>query len=190
MEHPSWQRKRTSVNAWRLCSPRNSCRHCPARPTCICDRKKNSSSKERCRAIISILPCPLCRALLIALVLFVVTRINLLPVMGAKAGPHSCNRTSSREALTHRKMSYSYDLRVGFLDYVQLVEPVKMSTQNTLAPRTRRGVALLPLSNSSGAVKFRHRCHCYSLQIYRAPYAGPCYSSSHRPGSSKQKDCQ
>ena len=51
-------------------------------------------------------------------------------------------------------MSYSRDLRVGFLDYVQLVEPVNMSTHNTLAPRTRGVVTLLPLSNSSGAVKF------------------------------------
>ena len=110
--------------------------------------------KECCRAIISVLPCPLCRALFIALVLFVVSRINLLPVMGAKVSPHSWNHTSPREALTGRKMSYSRDLRVGFLDYVQLVEPVNMSTHNTLAPRTRRGVALLPLSNSSGAVKF------------------------------------
>ena len=51
-------------------------------------------------------------------------------------------------------MSYSPDLRVGYLDYVQLVEPVNMSTHNTLVPRTRGGVVLLPLSNSSGAVKF------------------------------------
>ena len=58
--------------------------------------------KERCRAIISILPCPLCRDLLIALVLFVVSRINLLPVLGAKASPHSWNRTNPREALTGR----------------------------------------------------------------------------------------
>ena len=29
-----------------------------------------------------------------------------------------------------------------------------MSTHNTLAPRTRGGIALLPLSNSSGAVNF------------------------------------
>ena len=110
--------------------------------------------KERCRAIISVLPCPLCRAVLIALVLFVVSRINLLRVMGAKASPHSWNRTSLRGALTGRKMSYSRDLRVRSLDYVQLVEPVNMSTHKTLAPRTRGGVALLPLSNSSAAVKF------------------------------------
>ena len=110
--------------------------------------------KERCRAIMSDLPCPLCRALLVALVLFVVSRINLLPVMGAKAAPHSWNRISPREALTGRKMSYTRDLRVGFLDYVQLVEPVNISTHNTLTPRTRGGVALQPLSNSSGAVKF------------------------------------
>ena len=74
--------------------------------------------------------------------------------MGAKDSQHSWNRTSLRGALTGRKMSYSRDLRVGFLDYVQLVEPVNMSTHNTLTPRTRGGVALLPLSNSSGAVKF------------------------------------
>ena len=47
--------------------------------------------KERCRAIMSVLPCSLCRALLVALVLFVVSRINLLHVMGAKAAPHSWN---------------------------------------------------------------------------------------------------
>ena len=82
------------------------------------------------------------------------SRINLLPVMGAKASPHSWNQTSRREALVGRKMSYSRDLRVGFLDYVQLVEPVNMSTHNSLALRTSGGVALLPSSNSSGAVKF------------------------------------
>ena len=102
----------------------------------------------------SVWTCPLCRALLVELVLFVVSRINVLPVMGAKAAPHSWSRIIPREALTGRKMSYARDLRLGFLDYVQLVEPLNISTQNTLTPRTRGVVALLPLSNSSGAVKF------------------------------------
>ena len=110
--------------------------------------------KERCRAIFAATPCALSIKLLIALVKFVVSRINLLPVLGSRSTPHSWHRLSPHELLTGIKTSYARDLRVGFLDYAQLTEPVNETTHNTLKPRTRGGVALYPLGNSKGSVKF------------------------------------
>ena len=46
----------------------------------------------------------------------------------AKAAPHSRKRVRPTEVLTERKMSYTRDLRVSFLDYAQLVEPAHIST--------------------------------------------------------------
>ena len=110
--------------------------------------------KERCRAIIAAIPCALCRALHIALVYFVTSRINLLPVLSSRANAHAHHRMSPKELLTGIKTSYLRDLRVGFLDYAQMTEPVNETLHNTMKARTRGGVALYPLSNSKGSVRF------------------------------------
>ena len=110
--------------------------------------------KERCRAIFSKLPCALCKQLLIALVKFAISRINMLPVLGSRATAHSWHRLSPRDMLTGIKTSYTRDLRIGFLDYAQLSEPVNETTYNTLKPRTRGGVALYSLGNTKGSVIF------------------------------------
>ena len=56
--------------------------------------------------------------------------------------------------LTGIKTSFTGDLRIGFLDYAQLTEPVNETTYNSLQPRTRGGVALYSLGNSKGSVIF------------------------------------
>ena len=112
--------------------------------------------KERCRALFSNLPCALCKQLLIALVKFAISRINLHPVLGSRATAHSWHRLSPREMLTGIKTSFTRDLRIGFLDYAQLTEPLNENetTYNSLKPRTRGGVALYSLGNSKGSVIF------------------------------------
>ena len=110
--------------------------------------------KERCRALFSKLPCSLCKQLLIALVKFVISRINMLPVLGSRATAHAWHRLSPRELLTGIKTSFTRDLRIGFLDYAQLTEPVNETTYNSPMARTRGGVALHSLGNTKGTVIF------------------------------------
>ena len=62
----------------------------------------------------------------------------------------SCTRIPRyRELLTGIKTSFTGDLRIGFLDYAQLTEPVSETTYNTLKPRTRGGVAFYSLGTAS-----------------------------------------
>ena len=78
----------------------------------------------------------------------------MLPVLGSGATAHSWHRLSPREMLTGIKTSFTRDLRIGFLDYAQLTEPVNETTYNSLKPRTRGGVALYSLGNTKGSVIF------------------------------------
>ena len=110
--------------------------------------------KERCRAVLSALPCPLTKHLLLSMMKFCVSRLNLLPIQGSRTTPHTYLHSSPKELLTGRKTSYTRDLRCGFLDYAQVTEPVGETTHNTLKPRTRGAVALFPLGNSIGSVRF------------------------------------
>ena len=114
----------------------------------------NRFIKERCRALFSKLPCSLCKQQLIALVKLVISRINMLPVLGSRATAHAWHRLSPRELLTGIKTSFTRDLRIGFLDFAQLTEPVNEITYNSLKPRTRGGVALYSLGNTEGSVIF------------------------------------
>ena len=108
--------------------------------------------KERCRALFRNLPSALCKQPLIALIKFAISRINLLPVLGSRATAHSWHRLSPRDLLTGIKTSFTRDLRIGFLDYAQLTEPVNETTYNSLKTRTRGGAALYSLGNSKGSV--------------------------------------
>ena len=95
--------------------------------------------RERWRALFSKLPCALCKQLLIALIKFAISRINMLPVLGSIANAHAWHRLRPREMLTGIN---TRDLWIGFLDCAQLTEPVNETTYNSLKPRTRGGVAL------------------------------------------------
>ena len=78
----------------------------------------------------------------------------MLPVLGSRANAHARHRLSPREMLTGIKTSFTRDLRIGFLDYAQLTEPVNETPYNSPKPRTRGGVALYSLGNSKGSVTF------------------------------------
>ena len=71
-----------------------------------------------------------------------------------RATAHSWHRLSPREMLTGIKTCFTRDLRIGFLDYAQLTEPVNETTYNSLNPRIRGGVALYSLGNSKGSIIF------------------------------------
>jgi hypothetical protein len=102
--------------------------------------------KQRTHAHINVLPFVLASTLLVWLVSFCVSRINMLP------SSVSGNRISPREMFTGRKVDYSRDLRVGFGDYVQIHEPNII--ENSQVARTEGAIALLPVGNANGLVKF------------------------------------
>jgi hypothetical protein len=78
------------------------------------------------------------------LVSFCVSRINIVP------SSVSGDRISPREKFIGRKLDYQRDLRVGFGDYVQAHEPNIISQ----VVRTEGAIALLPVGNLTGSVKF------------------------------------
>ena len=80
------------------------------------------------------------------LVSFCVSRINLVP------SSVSGDRISPREKFIGRKLDYKRDLRVGFGDYVQAHEPGII--KNSQVARTEGAIALLPVGNINGSVKF------------------------------------
>ena len=78
----------------------------------------------------------------------------MLPVLGSRATAYAWHRLSPKELLTGIKAIFTRDLRIGFLDYIKLTEPVNETTYNSLKPRTRGGVALYSLGNTKGSVIF------------------------------------
>ena len=101
--------------------------------------------KDRCRAIISGLPYALSKMLVIWLVLFVVTRINMMP------HGTSTTRISPTEAVQGRKLDYKRHIRVSFGDYAQFTDT---DLDNTMSPRTRGGIAIAALNTNNGSVRF------------------------------------
>ena len=102
--------------------------------------------KERVRAHIHSLPFNLSQTLLVYLIYFVVACINMLP------NHNRMDRTSPKELLTGRKINFDTDLRVGFGDYVHATAP--NIVKNSMEPRTQGCIALLPIGNIQGSVKF------------------------------------
>ncbi len=102
--------------------------------------------KERCRSIISALPYQLPARLTRYLVLFVVTRLNLIP----RAADGST--LSPRERFTGQKMIYKRDLEIGFGDYAEAW--AKPKQKNSMEPRTISGIALCPVGNDEGSWYF------------------------------------
>ena len=63
-----------------------------------------------------------------------------------KGGPIGVAPT---ELFSGRKIDAKLDLRVGFGDYCECVDPY---SDNTMRPRTQAAIALYPLGNLTGSV--------------------------------------
>ena len=115
---------------------------------------KIKTVKERVRGHINVLPFKLCVALLIWLVYYCVSRINLVPT-----STMSTEYISPREAFTGMRMDYARDLSLKFGDYCEVHEQYLIT--NTMAPRTRPAIALKPKGNRQGSWEF------FALGTYR-----------------------
>ncbi len=107
---------------------------------------KAKQVKQRTRAHLSALPFALASTLLVWLVSFSVSRINLVP------SSVSCDRLNRREKFIGRKLDFKRDLRVRFGDYAQTHEPGII--KNSQVARTEGAIALLSVGNINGSVKF------------------------------------
>ena len=106
--------------------------------------RKIRDVKGRCRGIVNTLLFPLAALLIGWLVVFCVSRINM---MVHKTG---YSNLSPFEIFSRRKVSYKIDLRCGFMDYVEATVPV---TDNTMQSRTTPCLTLYPTGNTTGSVK-------------------------------------
>jgi hypothetical protein len=104
--------------------------------------------KERTRAHLCVLPFNLPLILLTWLVYFCVSRINMMP------SHLRINPSPPRELYIGRKIEFTKDLRVGFGDYCQCFTPRSNTEKNSMKPRTEGAIALLPVGNLQGSVKF------------------------------------
>ena len=104
--------------------------------------------KERVRAHIHSLPYQLPSFLMKFLVLFCVSRLNMMPSASKTALP-----ISPIELFRGRKIDYQRDLRIGFGEYVQADNP-NITFRNGMQARTDGAIALLPMGNMQGSVKF------------------------------------
>jgi hypothetical protein len=102
--------------------------------------------KERVRAHIHGLPFNLSVSLLAWLVYFCSSRLNMMP------DRTRVDSSSPREQFLGRKIDYKRDLRVGFADYCQVHTPNII--KNSMSARTEGAIALLPVGNLQGSVKF------------------------------------
>ena len=107
--------------------------------------------KERARGIINTLPFKSPKFLLKWIVYFVVSRLNLI---NNKSANNTINdNRSPREIFYGRRTDFNRDLRVSFGEYVQAYDP-NIAQLNSMSPRTRGAIALLPTGNARGSVKF------------------------------------
>jgi hypothetical protein len=106
---------------------------------------KIKTVKETARAILHSLQFVLPHKLIRWLISYSVYVVNLLPNKGGHP------TIAPREAFLGRKTDYKRDLRVGFGDYCQVVNPYP---DNSLKPRTAGGIALCPTGNIQGSVRF------------------------------------
>lgn len=103
--------------------------------------------KERCRAILNSLPFLLPRSLLKYLVMYVTSRINLIPSEAVRT-----DHVSPREAFLGRRVDFNIDCRIAFGECVQIRTDTKPS--NTMAPRTEMAIAMGPKESAIGSVLF------------------------------------
>lgn len=102
--------------------------------------------KERCRLLKASLPFVLPARLTKYMVLFVVTRLNLMP--RATAG-HSA---SPRERFTGKKLHYRKELELGFGEFAEVWSKPEIS--NSMQPRSISAIALYPVGNDQGSWYF------------------------------------
>ena len=104
--------------------------------------------KSRVRTHIHALPFNLCSLLLVWLVLYCVSTLNMEP------SSTNLDDFSPREVFLHRGVNYKRDIRVGFGDYVQVQVPLDDHEKNKMIARTEGAIALWPTGNLQGSVKF------------------------------------
>jgi Reverse transcriptase (RNA-dependent DNA polymerase) len=103
--------------------------------------------KERVRGHLAVSPFKLCISLLVWLVYFCVSRLNLVPT-----STMSSENVAPREAFNGTKIDYKRDLGLKFGQYCEVHE--QLFVTNTMAPRTRPAIALLPKGNKQGSWQF------------------------------------
>eukprot|EP01033_Poteriospumella_lacustris_P017646 gene17646-12635_t len=112
--------------------------------------------KERARLIMASLPYILPARLVKYLVLFVVTRLNLMPK------PSDGSSMSPRERFTGRKLIFKKNLELGFGEFAEVwAKPDKPSS---MEPRTISAIALYPVGNEHGAWYFYDVVSCSVIQ--------------------------
>jgi hypothetical protein len=107
--------------------------------------RKIQEVKDRCRSIINTLPYKLALHLFVYLIMFVVSRINMMP---HQAG---FSNVSPLEAFSGRKVDFKRDLRIGFGEYAEVFN---ITSDNSMKPRTSAAISLGPVGNVSGSVRF------------------------------------
>ena len=107
--------------------------------------RKQRLIKERARCVIHSLWFKMSINLVVMLVYYCVSRINMMPTRRHE------NRMSSREAFLGRKLS-ARDICLPFGEYV-LVHEERQFT-NTMEGRAQEAIAVLPLGNLVGSVQF------------------------------------
>ena len=102
--------------------------------------------KERVRACIHSLPFNLSKTLLVYLIYYVVSCVNMLP------NHNRMDEASPKELLTGRKINFDTDLRAAFGDYVHAT--AANTVKNSMESRTQGCIALIPVGNLQGSMKF------------------------------------
>ena len=108
---------------------------------------KIKTVKERVRGHIATMPFKLCISLLVWLVYFCVSRINLVPT-----STMSTDYVAPREAFNGSRLDYKRDLGLKFGEYCEVHEQYLVT--NTMAPRTRPAIALMSKGNKQGSWQF------------------------------------
>lgn len=110
--------------------------------------------KDRCRLIIWALPYIMPGRFVRYLVMFVVTRLNLIP------RPADGSNLCPRERFTGKKLVYKNDLELGFGDYVE----VFYKSDNTMQKRTVSAISMCPVGNDEGSWYFYDLVECTVFQ--------------------------
>lgn len=110
--------------------------------------RKIRQIKERMRSIVNSLPYKLPSSMTPWLARYAVSRINLFPSV------NKTNNISPKEEFTGVKANFKVDARISFGDYVQTHEPPTGHSKSTMQPRTEGAIALLPVGNVQGSVRF------------------------------------
>jgi hypothetical protein len=108
--------------------------------------------KERARMLLHSLPYKLAARFMKFLVMFIATRLNLMPRKGD--GGSLC----PRERLTGKKIYFKRELEIGFGDCAEVWS--KPSVSNSMGQRTISAIAMCPAGNDQGAWIFYDIIEC------------------------------